>query len=236
MTTLSTHARFRLQHQALRTLWTDDQVQTLEDEILSALERELGPTEDDLPRLPLQHAVGWISDGDISPSFFTRSTEEFYDFSTPRACDCLWCGQRFVWKPTSTNVCACSYRCAKKMIEKRNKDAILKAQLRAATEAKRKKDKEKRQDEPSRYKLVPDMNFIRKASDTLQQQLSDHGVDAKFVMPHCVHGKWTVLQYTDISTMKSLFIVLNSRPGRASWSLTATSAEQAVQQLMGLTF
>ena len=136
---------FRLQYEAIKTLWSDGQTEDLEKEILTALEAEFGPISENAPKEPVQHVVGWLDDNDTQ-GLVEREAEPLPGwFWGARVCNCLSCGQRIVWKPTAFNVCACSRQCAKRIAA--SSAAAAESRTRAIREAHLAKEAEKRKQE-----------------------------------------------------------------------------------------
>ncbi len=188
---------FRCQYEALRTLWTDGQTATLEDEILAALEDEFGQTVERDLKLPLQHAVGWHDHNQA-----VRNV------------------------PISARLRKARAKAPVIFPEK---------QVRYTPE---KRSESRKQEKPQYIVLTPDLPALIKIIDSLQHQLAERGTQTRLIGPHLVRNKWTVLEFTITNGRGGrLHIVLNgSGPGRAAWTLTAVSAEQAVQQTVGYNY
>jgi hypothetical protein len=252
MTTAARTARyrtqsFRLQYELRRTLWSEDQIEALEKEILYALESEFGRRTIKKPKpLPVQHEVGWFSEPhhNLGGRDLT-DVEALPDriFDGLRICRCRGCSQRISWRP-AFGAQVCSDKCFKFV-------AVSEAQW-AENNARRalaREKKEKTARKPSRQSwlashsafpkiaiLVPDHVELTKIAGSLQQQLAQkHNTQTIFVGAQCVRGEWTVMEFSITNgSGGSLHVILNgSGPGRAAWTLAATSAEQAVSRVIG---
>lgn len=237
----------RAQYEAFKTLWTDRQTSTLTSEILTALEEEFGPSSEDVPTTPLQHAVGWLSDPleDDFGTFRYVEVEPLPEFRGERVCLCLECGQRMLWRPTDVNVQACSRRCANLVVRRDVREIRAVRELATKRKAQQQAEqaatyaRERAQAAEARRRaqyavLVPDHVKLLEIATSIQHQFALAHIYVTFVAPHCVANKWTVLQYaSQHGHSRPLFVVLNGRGlGRAAW-MYADSAEQAVRQVLG---
>jgi hypothetical protein len=240
------HRTLRCQYEALHTLWTDGQTNTLKTDILSDLETEFGPMAEETLGEPVQHAVGWLTDNESDLS--TRDLPENETlpgraFDGLRICRCLGCGQCIAWRP-SFGLQACGDRCLEWAFQTEANESA-RVQLALENRNRRlKKEKEKEEQRARIFRYTPKPYYVTiavdpvamgKIVDSLQRQLSErHNVLADFVKPHCVRGKWTVLEFSvrdSVLTRKPLYVIVNgSGLGRASWVLDVHSPEEAVDR------
>ena len=245
-----TRRGLRCQYEMLRTLWTNEQSRALEIDILEALESEFGPMLEETKEEQVQHAAGWLMDNESDLT--TRDVPESetlpgHVFQGLRICRCLGCGQRIAWRP-SDGLQACSGRCYKQAFEAEVKES---ARVQKAIEDRNRRLKKEREEERnSVYRYTPKPYYVTLAIDpvamsrvvdSLQRQLIEqHNLLTDFVKPHCVRGKWTVLEFSIRDTVlirRSLHIILNGTgPGRAAWVLDVHSAEEAVNRMRGRIF
>lgn len=235
---------FQRQHELLGTLWTDEQEEALAGEVRAALENEFGATVVE-EKLPLQHAVGWLSD-DNEFAIENRREPTLEDLGALRVCLCLHCGQRIVWKP-AFGAQACSSPCAHRVHAeqwharvRQTREKLRQARLARETAPTRPFPEPRpaiAAARPTSYAVLqPDPIALgRIASDLRHQFREAHNTETIFLGTRLVAAEWVVMEFAVVNGNGGVIrIVLNgSGPGRAAWTPISVSAEHAVALVVG---